>query len=229
MNFLGHCFVASWRRGVAPSVGPYAFGAMLPDFCGMARARVLHVDHRETAEGVALHHETDDVFHSSAPFTRLMEETRGELEAAEVRRGTALAVGHVGVELLLDGWMLAQDQAGDGTVGALYEAALAAGEPLCEHLRFKDAAGAERMRALLGRLRGYGLRGHREVDAIAERLDRALSARPRLRIEPGDRPAVRASLVHCEAKIAQRAPHWVEALQTALAGAGSPDRNIPET
>ena len=217
MNFLGHCFVASWRRGTADDAAPYAFGSMIPDFTGMARARLVAVEHEPTAEGVALHHETDDVFHASPTFIALMEETRRDLEAMGVRRGTSLAVGHVGAELLLDGWLLARDRAAGGEVGAFYEASLAAGEALCDRLRFHHDEGEERMRALLGRLRDYGLDGHESVDVILERLERALGGRKRLRILPDDRPAVREGLGRLEAAVAERAPGWIAYLHEQLA------------
>ncbi len=217
MNFLGHCFVASWRRGTGDDAAPYAFGSMIPDFTGMARARLRSVEHAQTAEGVDLHHETDDVFHGSPIFTALMEETRRDLEAMGVRRGTSLAVGHVGAELLLDGWLLARDRERGGTVGAFYEASLAAGETLCAELRFRHDEGEERMRALLGRLRDYGLEGHESVDVILRRLERALEGRKRLRILPEDRAAVRESLERCEGAVAERAPDWIAYLREHLA------------
>jgi len=224
LNFLGHVFVASWRRGTGDDAAPYAFGSMIPDFTGMAGARVVEVTHDATAEGVALHHETDDVFHSSPIFTALMEETRGELEGAGVRRGTSLAVGHVGAELLLDGWLLARDRERGGDVGALYEAALAAGETLCSELRFRKDEGEERMRTLLGRLRSYGLDGHESVDVILQRLERALDRRERLRIQPEDREAVHAGLVRCQRSVEARASEWVDYLWQRLGEAeGSPE------
>ena len=216
MNFLGHVFVARWRRGTSDDAAPYAFGAMIPDFTGMARARVVDVSHPETSEGVALHHETDAVFHSSPVFTALMEETRRELEAAGVRRGTSLAVGHVGAELLLDGWLLRRDRESGGDVGALYESALAAGESLCPHLEFRSDEGEERMRALLGRLRTYGLEGHERVEVILDRLERALGHRERLRILPEDREAVHAGLIRCETMVADRADEWMAYLRERL-------------
>lgn len=222
MNFLGHCFVASWRRGTGDDAAPYAFGSMIPDFTGMARARILEVRHDATAEGVALHHETDDVFHASPDFTAIMEETRRDLAAAGVRRGTSLAVGHVGAELLLDGWLLARDRRRGGPVGALYEAALAAGEALCGELRFRNEEGEARMRGLLGRLRSYGLDGHESVEVIAERLERALRHRERLRILDEDRDAVREGLIRCQRAVADRAPQWIGYLRTKLAA--EPDR-----
>tara|TARA_B100001750_G_scaffold247477_1_gene273370 strand:+ start:772 stop:1470 length:699 start_codon:yes stop_codon:yes gene_type:complete len=218
VNFLGHVFVASWRRGTEPSVAPYAFGSMIPDFVGMARARVEAVDHRETADGVALHHATDDVFHGSSVFLGLLEELQRFQADRGVRRGTAMAVAHVGSELVLDGWLLDRDAEQGGAVGALYLDALAAGLPLVGHLRFRQGAeGADRMRALLERLGAYGLEGHRSVDVIADRLDRALASRPRLRILDEDREAVRVSLVHCEKLVHERAPEWVAGLREALA------------
>ena len=122
MNFLGHVFVASWRRGTEPSVAPYAFGSMIPDFVGMARARVEAVDHRETADGVALHHATDDVFHGSSVFLGLLEELQRFQADRGVRRGTAMAVAHVGSELVLDGWLLDRDaEQGEQHLGAVGE------------------------------------------------------------------------------------------------------------
>jgi hypothetical protein len=224
VNFLGHCFVASWRRGTGDDAAPYAFGSMIPDFTGMAGARLVSVDHAQTAEGVDLHHETDDVFHRSPIFTALMEETRADLEAKGVRRGTSLAVGHVGAELLLDGWLLARDRERGGEVGAFYEASLAAGEGLCHRLRFRGDEGRERMRGLLGRLREYGLDGHESVEVVLRRLERALGHRKRLRILPEDRDAVHEGLVRCERSVAERAQEWVDYLHEHLTTRRSPDR-----
>ena len=231
MNFVGHCFVAAWRRGVAASTAPYAFGAMLPDFTAMCGLRGAGVDHALTAEGQALHHETDRAFHHSQAFVALESETLRDLEGRGVRRGTAMAVAHVGVELLLDGWLLAADRDRGGAVGSHYLRALDAGEGLVEHLRLtplrrrggapRSGEGAstepERLRGLIGRLRSYGLDGHEDLDAIAMRLERALAHRPRLCIEPIDAPKIREALPHCQAKVHQRADRWMQSLRATLA------------
>ena len=217
MNFIGHVFIASWRRGTDASVAPYAFGSMIPDFEGMAQAKVERVTHHETAEGVALHHETDRVFHTSPTFLDLMEETQRFLEARGARHGTAMAVAHVGAELLLDGWLLARDAGEGGDVSALYLKALEIGVPLVHHMHFrKGPEAAKRMRALLHRLREYGLEGHQDIDILVGRLERVLESRPMLRIEPEDREAVRASMVACERAVHERASVWMGKLREKL-------------
>jgi hypothetical protein len=84
---------------------------MLPDFATMCGARLAEIDHPELRAGIALHHRTDRVFHASSHFLALCGDARRDLLARGLGRGHAQAVGHVGVELLLDGWLVEQPKA----------------------------------------------------------------------------------------------------------------------
>ena len=98
VNFVGHAVIARWwsRRP------RFLLGAMLPDFAGMIAARPPRPADPDLKAGMALHHATDDVFHRTATFRRWSLSATRDLQGAGVRRGAALGVGHVGVELLLD-------------------------------------------------------------------------------------------------------------------------------
>ena len=103
MNFFSHAVVASSR-----SEDPrYVLGSMLPDFVSMAGLRLEQVSGDAPLErGVAFHHQSDDAFHGAPLFVDLMEEAREELEHEGMDSGPAMAIGHVGVELLLDGHLV---------------------------------------------------------------------------------------------------------------------------
>src|SRR5690606_22101883 len=106
--YFGHAAVASWAPAPGPDPGAQAsggrvLGAMLPDFATMSRARLAEASDVEVAGGIALHHETDRVFHHLPAVLALMRELDERLERAGCARGPRRAVAHIGVELLLDG------------------------------------------------------------------------------------------------------------------------------
>ena len=115
MNFFGHTVLAV-RRSTAPA---FVLGAMLPDFATMIRARPPRTAHTDIDSGMQFHWRTDEAFHRSAAFLALTHEAVGWLSARGVRSGSALAVAHVGVEILLDAAL-----AGDDCAQQAYRAAL---------------------------------------------------------------------------------------------------------
>ena len=98
MNYFGHTVLAVRRGGDRA----FVLGAMLPDFAAMIRARPPRVDHVDVDSGMRFHWRTDEVFHRSAAFRQQTRQAVEWLSARGVRSGSALAVAHVGVELLLD-------------------------------------------------------------------------------------------------------------------------------
>jgi hypothetical protein len=103
MNLGGHIAVAR-QLSTDPMVW---LGAALPDVGAMGRFNLLGEQPiGSIAEGIALHHATDDVFHSHEWFKGHQSTLFGRLTAAGIRRGAARAVAHVGPELLLDGELL---------------------------------------------------------------------------------------------------------------------------
>ncbi|PYN43326.1 MAG: hypothetical protein DME00_27150, partial [Candidatus Rokuibacteriota bacterium] len=98
MNFFGHTVLAV-RRSTEPA---FVLGSMLPDFATMIRARPPRPAHAEIDSGMQFHWRTDEVFHRSAAFLTLTHQAVVWLSARGVRSGSALAVAHIGVEVLLD-------------------------------------------------------------------------------------------------------------------------------
>lgn len=177
VNFFGHATVATWSDAPAAT---YVIGAMLPDFASISGARSLTASEPEVARGITLHHHTDEVFHAAPSFVALMIDARERFAHAGLPNGAARAASHIGVELLLDGTLVADAQVGRAYVDAID--ALRA-----EHLVFTSADHAERFWEFFGRARGYGV-PHAYVDPqfVAERIAGALANRPRLAL--GDSP-----------------------------------------
>lgn len=198
MNFIGHATVALWDRGEPL----FVLGSMLPDFAGMARTRLAPRTERETPSdllaGIALHHRTDDAFHGAPSFVALVSATVDELTRLGVARGSARAVGHVGVELLLDGELLH-----DPAVEAAYIEALRAGVGLEE--QFGDAPGGSRWELLRQRLLAHGApHDYRDPESVLARLVLILSRRPRLALDAEAAQIVRATLPGVQRRVTSR-------------------------
>src|SRR5690349_2172388 len=171
MNFFGHAAIAR-ERDADPA---HVFGAMLPDFASMARARLVSVEDARIAGAVALHHRTDELFHAHPVFVGMCARAVTDLEAAGVGRGGARAAAHVGIELLLDGVLLDDGVARTAYLGALRTEAL---------VTWRDGDAAARFTELHGRLRAWGLpNGYRDPVFVAERIAGALARRPRLALD----------------------------------------------
>jgi hypothetical protein len=179
VNFFGHAAVASWE---AKTPG-FVLGAMLPDFATMTGKRLAEIDHPELSAGLALHQRTDRVFHAASHFLSLCWGARDALLARGLGRGQAHAVAHVGVELLLDGWLVEQRKARDA-----YAAALRCGRQceLGDQIRWLDEEGGRRWRLLHRRLERQGPpEEYRDPTLVASRTERILRGRPRLALDAG--------------------------------------------
>lgn len=212
MNFFGHATVALFRAA-DPA---FVFGAMLPDFAGMVGARVEGSAKRsELQRGIELHHRTDDAFHGAPIFVDQCSAAMTSLTAAGLSRGSARAVGHVGTELLLDGWLASNNTARDA-----YREALQAGPSLVNEVSFRDNDSPERCRYLLSRLSGAPIpERYAEVDFVTERLAFILASRPRLALLPHDIEAVRSYLREAQARVITLAPELIEHVRMAVADA----------
>src|SRR4030095_12773302 len=113
MNYFGHTVLAVHCGGDRA----FVLGAMVPDFAAMIRARPPRVDHADIDSGMRFHWRTDAAFHRSADFRRLTREAVDWLAARGVRSGSALAIAHVGVEILLDAALFAETAAPRGEPG----------------------------------------------------------------------------------------------------------------
>lgn len=176
MNFLAHAHLARMHR----TDTPYVLGAMLPDFLGMARIHGAKSLDLAVAAGIAYHHEADETFHRTPAFIDLQGAFYAELRGRGVSRGPARAVAHVGLELLIDGFLV--DESG------LPEAYLAAVEAMAparlgRHMVFTRDEHRERYASLAARLSEWGVpRGYRDPGTVRDRLVRILAPRPRLRL-----------------------------------------------
>jgi hypothetical protein len=181
VNFFGHAAVACWRSN-APG---FVLGSMLPDFWGMTRTRPVELADDDLARGVAFHHETDRVFHDAPTFVELSRGARVALSALGLARGSALAVAHIGVEIVLDGVLARDARARDA-----YARALASTE-LLDGVRWRSDAESRRVRELVSILATRSASpDHGSAEVVAWRVERALRARPRLALGPGDGPRV---------------------------------------
>lgn len=221
MNFFGHALVAA-SQSTDPA---WVLGAMAPDFATMGGVRLEGPRKRSAQaktrlnQGVAFHHTTDDAFHGAPSFLALMKEARLDLQAREVGTGAALGISHVGVELLLDGWLL--EERG---LPECYEAALRAGEELAAELHFRgeDPAGSRsQWQYVCRRLQDAPVpEGYRDPDFVAERLIGILAKRPRLAVVAGKERGVHEWAALFLPRVGARGPAlWEEVATRLRAGA----------
>jgi hypothetical protein len=206
VNYFGHAAVASWRADAAPEL---AFGAMLPDFAGMIRARLGEQTSSVIASGVELHHATDGAFHRMPVVVASMRELDERLLAAGCARGPRRAVAHVGMELLLDGVLV-----DDAAFRASYLDGLGCD---ASAVRWRDDDAPPRLAMLLDRLRAHGAPVDlRRVDAITRRLARMLAHRPLLAPNADDLRAIELALAEHQRRVQLSADGVVRGLRVAL-------------
>jgi hypothetical protein len=210
VNFFGHAVVATWQSD-RPG---FVLGAMLPDFATMLGTRPPAVEHEELADGVHFHHATDRVFHETATFRRLQLEARRTLREMGLARPSALAVGHIGVEILLDA-VLAEDAR--GVAGYLAALALASGDALGRFIAWTDDSLRPRFETLSSILCERGVTtSSRGAAAAALRVTRALASRPRLRLTDGGEAIVNAWALASAPLVAAAADELVGELRSGL-------------
>lgn len=196
---------------------------MAPDFATMGGVRLVGPKERSAQaktrlhEGVDFHHQTDDAFHGAPSFLALMKEARIDLQAREVGTGASLGISHVGVELLLDGWLLETHG-----LPACYDAALVEGAARSGELEFRgeDPTGARGLWArVCERLQGAPVpEGYRDPSFVAERLIVILAGRPRLRVVAGREAGVFAWAELFLPRVAARGPALLAEVEERLAG-----------
>jgi hypothetical protein len=205
VNFFGHAAVASWAN---PSSGR-TLGAMLPDFATMSRTRLAEAADDAIARGIALHHDTDAVFHRLPPVLALMRELDERLAHAGCARGPRRAVAHIGVELLLDGVLIDEATYRDGYLCGLGHDT--------SGVRWRDDGDSDRFGMLIARLRAHGVPDDlREPHSIAVRLQRMLAHRPLLAPSPSDLVAIRGALVGHKTRVEIAADTVLRALRASL-------------
>ena len=106
MNLVGHVAVALDPDAPTPPSTQFLVGCMLPDLAAIARVRVARPG-GDLGRGVAYHHACDAVFHETDWFRFVNRKLRDALVDGGVDSGPARACSHAGVEMLLDGQLVA--------------------------------------------------------------------------------------------------------------------------
>jgi hypothetical protein len=211
LNFFGHAVAASWRGDSTR----FALGAMLPDFASMLGARIEAVDEPEVSGGIAWHHLTDAAFHRLEAFRRWSRELTRRLAAAGASRGSSLAAGHVGVELLLDGVLVEREADLEPLyLGALDEIAAVDGRI---RWRAAPAIGLDELAARLLSRGGLPL-GYRDAAVVADRVIRVLARRPRLAMPVEQAPMLAAALTGLRAELVGEVDELLASLRQQLLG-----------
>lgn len=225
MNFVGHVHIAalrlnsSDRGGLGDAIADpsgYLTGAALPDFAAMGRFRLMsRPSEGSVAVGIDFHHRTDDAFHRHPWFRGNSDAVTADLEQAGINRGAARACGHVGVELLLDGHLLAE--------GA--ELRLATQDVMRDltnpDLGLATAVDVDRRDEWWSHLRRVARwelpDDYRDPVAVAKRLHRILARRPRLAFGTEEIPTVARLLEHRQSPLEGGAAELVRDLDKELA------------
>jgi hypothetical protein len=210
VNFFGHAAVATWSAPASGATPGVVLGAMLPDFATMCGGRIAAADEADVADGIALHHTTDSVFHQLPVVTGLMHELDEHLARGGCARGPRRAVAHIGMELLLDGALLDEP-----AYRAAYLRGLSHDPGPALHWRDPDAA--PRFTMLLTRLRARGVpEDLRSPDAITTRLQHILAHRPLLAPSLDDLRAIRSALIAFKPRLEIAADAVVRGVRAAL-------------
>jgi len=181
---------------------------MLPDFEAMVGVPLVEVRDRDIQRGIDLHHQTDDAFHRAPSFLSLCASALEALTDAGVSRGTARAVGHVGSELFLDGWLVREQGHIDHYLAALELDASGL-------LGWQDQGLA--FSKLKTRLTIWGApHDYAEAPFVLARLTDALRARPALAVQDEQAAPVAKYLPSLQQMVERCAPELLNELQDAL-------------
>lgn len=220
MNFFGHAALAAshFTEQDPPLYGlllpTVCVGAMLPDFIGMLRLGRPTIHDAALATGVAFHHGTDEVFHELTSFHRLSRQAFAWLSDHDMPRGPARAVAHIGIEMLLDEVMAAEEAARDA-----YRAALRV--PLAPLLSFPTPTDAERLAALQEALLTRAVDYTQPTpELVAERIRRTLAGRPRLATDDGGQALLGTWVRLTRPLVLAEAPEVLATLRARLANFG---------
>lgn len=198
---------------LAPDAPRVWLGAALPDLGAMGRFRLMgDTPDPDVTAGIALHHATDDAFHRHPTFTTTMARLRTVLAADGVGRGPARAVAHVGPELMIDGSLLDHLE-----VAGAIEAAFAEIAPLGPALEPLVETATEAWAAHLSKVPEWGLpTDYADPHAVARRLHRILSRRPRLQLDAEHIVAIGDRLADEQPDLAAATPALLDDLELTL-------------
>ena len=217
MNFFGHALVAERREATrGPVRAEFVLGSMLPDFASMLRVRPPLLTLPAVQAGLHFHHLTDDAFHGSHSFLEFSGQASSFLRSQGLSRGSARAVAHVGVELLLDA-ALVTDRANEAYLSAI-ECALTT--RVTDHIEWQSSDGRARFTHLCHSLATRGaVRADTSPGLIAERLRNILASRPRLALDDAGQSVVRDWAVTTGPLIVSGAPLLLREVEQRLESA----------
>jgi hypothetical protein len=215
MNFFGHAVIARRTEAAHGRLrAEFVLGAMLPDFAAMLRVHPPSVTSPALEAGVHFHHATDRAFHGAESFLEFSRLASSFLLERGLSRGSARAVAHVGVELVLDGALAHESAANEAYLWAL-DAALTT--PVASHITWKTIEYESRFQHLCHTLRSRGaVRADPPNELIAERLRNILASRPRLALDDAGQSVVRDWIVAARPLIVSRAPFVVAEVERRL-------------
>ncbi len=181
---------------------------MLPDFSLMCGARIAGSDDTDVAEGITLHHATDSAFHGAAVVLGLMRELDERLERGGCAKGPRRAAAHIGVELLLDGVLVDNDDYRDAyMLGIEYDAPIT----------WRNEGDGARFATLLERLRTFGVpMDLKKPEAIVFRLSRMLANRPLLAPSSNDLAVITVALIEHKPRVQVAAEAMLRMVRAAL-------------
>ena len=217
MNFFGHALVAQRREATrGPVRAEFVLGSMLPDFASMLRVRAPRATLPAVQAGLRFHHLTDEAFHGSHAFLEFSGQASSFLRGHGLSRGSARAVAHVGVELLLDA-ALVTERANEAYLSAI-ECALTT--RVADHIEWQSTDGQARFTHLCHSLASRGaVRADTPPELIAERLRNILAGRPRLALDDAGQTVVRDWAVTTGPLIVSGAPLLLKEVEQRLESA----------
>ena len=203
MNFYAHALVAERLHADAD----FILGAMLPDLAAMAGLRALGADSVPLRQGILLHHECDQEFHSCTEFVDLTRDGARDLQSLGVRRGPSRAAAHVGVELLLDGWLVEKQPP-----SAMYRLAVARAALCTDTVRWRTPPTDAWQRMCARLTSSEATNGYRDLDEVARRTTRTLARRPRLALAEREFAPLARWLDGVRARVAHHGPALLDAV-----------------
>ncbi|NNF55696.1 MAG: hypothetical protein HKN03_14775 [Acidimicrobiales bacterium] len=212
MNLGAHVTVAA-ALGADPWVH---LGSALPDIATIGGFRMLPGSGSgKVGDGIALHHATDEAFHSHAWFLERQKNVFDHLTDQGVRRGAARASAHVGVELLLDGELFGGNRS-EARAGAVNAALLLAGtDPGLGQLVPTEMRPDWLLH--LGQLHRWRPPTYfADPAAVAVQMKRILERRPRLAMTQDEVPKVEKALAAVQPSIVETAEAFLGELTELL-------------
>ena len=215
MNFFGHALLAHRDEATrGPIRAEFVLGAMLPDFASMLRTRPPSATLDALTAGLSFHHQTDDAFHGSQSFLEFSRLASSFLSDRGVPRGTARAVAHVGVELLLDAAFARENAANEAYLSAV---ACALTERVRSYIHWQRNDASERFQHLCHSLRHRGrYQENPASELVAERLRNILADRPRLAMDERGLSVVREWVDSARSQITSGAPQLLREVEQRL-------------